>query len=119
MCAFCSRGVPVVKGDHWCRNCRREYFTRPAKGKSSRRKSLLGDAILVIHWKGVVLKQVYKGPVVEVNVAPERLPATFRGAGGQWHDILNLNQFVSCLDRDTVKRYKAVFKPYLVRAGVA
>ena len=117
MCTFCTR-VPAVKGDHCCRNCREAYFTPPKRAKSKRR-TLLGDAILVIHWKGIVLKQVYKGPTVEVDVAPERLPATFRGAGGQWHDVLNLNKFVECLDRETVKRYKAVFKPYLVRAGVA
>jgi hypothetical protein len=118
MCSFCTR-VPAVKGDHCCRNCRDAYFTPPKRAKSKRRKSLLGDAILVIHWKGVVLKQVYHGGTVEVAIAPERLPATYKGHGGSFRDVLNLNKFVPRLDRDTVKRYKAVFKPYLVRAGVA
>ena len=118
MCIFCTR-VPAVKDDHLCRNCRESYRPTKKPRKSSRRRSLLGDAILVIHWKGVVLKQVYKGPTVEVNVAPERLPAMFKGAGGQWHDVLNLNEFVPRLDRETVKWYKAVFKPFLLRAGVA
>lgn len=117
MCSFCTR-VPAVKGDHCCRTCRRDFFTRPAKPKS-RRKSLLGDAILVIHWKGVVLKQVYHGDTVEVHVDPERLPATYRGHGGSFRDVLNLNNFLPQLTHERVKWYKSVFKPFLVRAGVA
>ena len=118
MCIFCVR-VPAVKDDHLCRNCRETY--RPTirqRARSSKRKSLLGDAILVVHWKGVVLKQIRYGPTVEVNVAPERLPKMFRGALGL-KAVLDLNVWQPDLDRETVKRYKAVFKPYLVRAGVA
>lgn len=107
MCWMCSK-TPKHNGDTLCRKCRESTSAAQARARA-RRPSRFRDAVLVVTWRGVVLKQVYRGPVVQIRMNPDRLPQSVKGQGGRWLPVMDLNKFQPSLDFDTVKRYKAVF----------